>query len=322
MFMMYQNNFSNFGYNPFSFGGYNPYANLLTNIPYGMSGFQQFPSLPAFPTMPMYGSSVFNSYMNTNPYPVSGFGSYNYQMPSLNFNFPAVNSAALTTPSFNTNFSTNPNPFSASTVKTNTNTQTQPTAQSKVQPAKTDTQINEKELSSQGMTLKNKGKGTQYGPEFLDKVKTIAKNLNCSYRDLLAIMNSESSIDAKTVGYNGASGLICFMPQYFDVKKIRQMSPMEQLDLVEKTLKDTKKQAGFALDAKLSKGDLYALVFLPARAGRDVLCTKGECGKNGKLLRYYEANSALDYNHDGKITKDEMATRIDKKYVSDFSFLA
>ena len=320
MFMMYQNNFSNFGYNPFSFGGYNPYANLLTNIPYGMSGFQQFPSLPSLSSMPMYGSSVFNSYMNANPYPVSGFGSYNYQMPSLNFNFPAVNSAALTTPSFNTNFSTNPNPFSVSTVKTNT--QTQPKVQPKVQPAKTDTQINEKELSNQGMTLKNKGKGTQYGPEFLNKVKTIAKNLNCNYRDLLAIMNSESSIDAKTVGYNGASGLICFMPQYFDVKKIRQMSPMEQLDLVEKTLKDTKKQAGYASDAKLSKGDLYALVFLPARAGREVLCTKGECGKNGKLLRYYEANSALDYNHDGKITKEEMATRIDKKYVSDFSFLA
>jgi hypothetical protein len=177
-------------------------------------------------------------------------------------------------------------------------------------------------VNKKGMFLKGKGKGTEYGPQFLARVKEIANNIKCDYKDLLAIMNSESGVDAKTVGYNGASGLICFMPQYFDVNRIRKMSPMEQLDLVEETIRKSKKAAGFADNAKLSKGDLYALVFLPARAGKDVLCRKGETGKNGRLLRYYEANAALDYNRDGVITKDEMASRIDRKYVSDYTFLA
>ena len=170
-------------------------------------------------------------------------------------------------------------------------------------------------VSKKGMFLKGKGKDSEYGPKFLAKVKEIAGRIKCDYRDLLAIMNSESGINAKTVGKNGASGLICFMPQYYDVSKIRKMSPMEQLDLVEKTFLKAKEKYGFA-NAKLSKGDLYTLIFLPARAKQEVLARKGEGN------RYYEANAGLDANKDGKITKEEMAVRIDKKYVSDESFLA
>ena len=177
-------------------------------------------------------------------------------------------------------------------------------------------------VNKSGMFLSGKGKNSQYGPQFLARVKEVAQNLKCDYKDLLAVMNSESGIDAKVVGRNGASGLICFMPQFFDVEKIRKMTPLEQLDLVESTLKKNKQSAGYSDNANLSKADLYALVFLPGRANRDVLCTKGETNKNGKLLRYYEDNAALDYNKDGKITKEEMATRINKKYVSDDSFLS
>ena len=132
----------------------------------------------------------------------------------------------------------------------------------------------------------------------------------------MAIFNSEFGVEANKTAKNGAVGLICFMPQYFDTKKIVRMSPIEQLDVVEDTIKKAKKQAGFAPDARLSKADLYALVFLPARAGNEVLCRKGE--GNG----FYESNLALDYNGDKKITKSEMAHRIDNKYVSDQSFLA
>lgn len=174
----------------------------------------------------------------------------------------------------------------------------------------------------QGMTLSGKGVGTKYGPAFLEKVKQISQRLNCNYRDLLAIFNSEFGIEANKTAKNGAVGLICFMPQFFDTRSIVKMSPLEQLDVVEQTIMKSKKSAGFAPDAPLSKGDLYALVFLPGRAGNEVLCKKGERGKNGKLLSYYESNSALDYNHDGVITKSEMAHRIDTKYVSDQTFLA
>lgn len=304
MFMMsFQHNISFGGCNPFMFSAFNPRLNFFLGLAGATAG------IPYYPVMPtMCGCSIFNPYMSmgySNPYAMGGFGSFNYQpqtftyIPQATTNpFAPVIPSTVTAPSVST----------PSTPASNPSSRTPETDNS--QPC------------SQGMTLNGKGKGTQYGPEFLNKVKQIAKNLNCNYRDLIAIMNSESSVDAKTVGYNGASGLICFMPQYFDVAKIRKMSPMEQLDLVEETIRKSKKAAGFADNAKLSKGDLYALVFLPARAGKDVLCRKGETGKNGRLLRYYEANAALDYNHDGVITKDEMASRIDRKYVSDYSFLA
>ncbi len=304
MFMMsFQQNISFGGCNPFMFGAFNPRLNFFLGLAGATAG------IPYYPVMPtMCGCSIFNPYMSmgySNPYAMGGFGSFNYQpqtftyIPQATTNpFAPVTPSTVTAPSVSTPSTPASNPSSRAPETDNS------------QPC------------SQGMTLNGKGKGTQYGPEFLNKVKQIAKNLNCNYRDLIAIMNSESSVDAKTVGYNGASGLICFMPQYFDVAKIRKMSPMEQLDLVEETIRKSKKAAGFADNAKLSKGDLYALVFLPARAGNDVLCREGETGKNGRLLRYYEANAALDYNHDGVITKDEMASRIDRKYVSDYSFLA
>ena len=295
MFMMsFQQNISFGGCNPFMMGCFNPRLNFFM----GMAAATAVPPMPMFPA---YNCSVFNPYMSmnyANPFAAGGFGAY-YPAPVFNYT-PQIFMPQFTLPQL---------PAINTTAFSKSNTQTAASASGS-------------ETRPQGMTLKGKGKGTQYGPEFLEKVKRIANNLNCNYRDLLAIMNSESGVDAKTVGSNGASGLICFMPQYFDVAKIRKMSPMEQLDLVEKTFKEAKARCGFAADAKLSKGDLYSLIFLPARANRNVLCTKGEVGKNGKLLSYYESNAALDYNKDGKITKAEMATRIDKKYVSDNTFLA
>lgn len=187
-------------------------------------------------------------------------------------------------------------------------------------PIENTTEVLPSKVNKKGMFLKGKGKGTEYGPKFLARVKEIAKNVQCDYRDLLAVMNSESSIDATTVGKNGASGLICFMPAYFNVEKIRKMSPMQQLDLVEKTILQSKKERGFS-GKVLSKENLYTLIFLPAFINREVLATKGERGKDGELLRHYEGNKGLDKNKDGKITKTEMAARIDDKYVSDESFL-
>ena len=305
MFMMsFQQNISFGGCNPFMFGAFNPRLNFFLGLAGATAG------VPYYPVMPMCGCSIFNPYMSagySNPYTMGGFGSFNYQPQTFTY-----------IPQATTNPFASVTPSVVTAPRTSTPSTPAPTSTSSSRAQETD----DSQPCSQGMTLRGRGKGTQYGPEFLNKVKQIAKNLNCNYRDLVAIMNSESSVDAKTVGYNGASGLICFMPQYFDVDRIRKMSPMEQLDLVEETIRKAKKAAGFADNAKLSKGDLYALVFLPARAGNDVLCRKGETGRNGRLLRYYEANAALDYNKDGVITKDEMASRIDRKYVSDYTFLA
>ena len=307
MFMMnFQQNITFGGCNPFMMGCFNPRLNFFLGMAGAFAGIQ----MPVYrPMMPMCGCSIFTPYMPmayANPYAMSGFGTYQAPQtfqynPQASTNPFAITPGTVTSP-------TTPSSSSSTTTQKDDAPEAETPADNSPRP--------------EGMTLRGKGKGSQYGPQFLKKVKQIAKNLNCNYKDLMAIINSESGVNAKTVGSNGASGLICFMPQFFDVAKIRRMSPMEQLDLVEETIRKAKKQAGFADNAKLKKGDLYALIFLPARADREVLCTKGERNKNGKLLSYYESNSALDYNHDGKITKDEMATRIDKKYVSDKTFLA
>ncbi|MCI1273376.1 MAG: hypothetical protein LKG27_02955 [Clostridiaceae bacterium] len=155
------------------------------------------------------------------------------------------------------------------------------------------------------------------GPEFLAKAKEIASRLGCDYQDLLALMNSESglnsSIGSKYVGLiqMSASAAASVGTSQWALKS---MSPVEQLDYVEKFIMNMKVKAGFAPTQPLSAGELYALVYLPGRARRETLCTKGEA--------YYNCNKGLDYNHDGKITKTDLANHLAQKSVSDNSFLA
>ncbi len=164
--------------------------------------------------------------------------------------------------------------------------------------------------------------------EFLAKVKQVAQNLNCDYKDLLTVINSESGFDTKA-GYNrntgkiaGAVGLIQFTRVAIEdlnknyglnltKEKILNMSAVEQLDIAEKCLKLSKKYAGFSANEKLSATDLYAITFLPRSAKNEVLCQRGEGNS------FYESNSALDYNGDGKITKSELAQRMERKRVDE-----
>ncbi len=165
----------------------------------------------------------------------------------------------------------------------------------------------------------NKDKN-QYGPKFLAKVKEISKRLNCNYKDLLAVMNAESGINAAAKNPNSsASGLIQFMESTAQAlgtttAQLRAMSPIEQLDYVEKYIRNAKAVAGFSSTDHVSGGQLYALIFLPARAKRDVLTSSGES--------YYSANNGLDINKDGKISKSELDERIKRFYVSDKTFIA
>lgn len=54
----------------------------------------------------------------------------------------------------------------------------------------------------------------------------------------------------------------------------------------------------------IGRGTLYALVFLPARANREILTQAGE--------KYYNANKGADRNKDGKITMTELGERIER----------
>ena len=187
----------------------------------------------------------------------------------------------------------------------------------------------EKEEKKVDKNFKNDGK---LGKDFLKRVKKMAKNLNCDYKDLLAVINSESGFDTKANNNGVAVGLTQFTSAAIaELKRVHgitvtkeqilNMSALEQLDLAEKYLLIAKSYT-FDKNAKLSAEDLYALNFLPGRANREVLCTKGERDKNGKLLGYYEGpgNSGLDKNKDNKITKDELGERIRNKYVDDSLF--
>lgn len=169
-------------------------------------------------------------------------------------------------------------------------------------------------------SIKDTGKLDKH---FLKKTKKIAKKLNCDYQDLLALMNSESGLNPKAT-CGSYVGLIQFGNaaitelrtkcgcKGLTKEKILNMSRIEQLDLVEKLLMYNKKWK-FAPNAKLSAGDLYAMILAPGRADREVLYSRGESG-------YNKTNAKMDYNNDGKITKSEMSRRIREKSVNESIF--
>ena len=163
--------------------------------------------------------------------------------------------------------------------------------------------------------------GRRLGRVFLEEVKRVAQRINCDYRDLLAVMNSESGLNPQAVNpQGGATGLIQFMPSTAQslgttTTALKNMSAIEQLKYVEKFYLLQRKGAGFDDSHTLNAGDLYALTFLPARAKREVLCERGE-GNN-----YYEWNTGADTNKDGKITKSELAERVQRKRVDETIFV-
>jgi len=142
---------------------------------------------------------------------------------------------------------------------------------------------------------------------FMNKVIQISKNIGCDFRDLLGVMRAESGMNSAAQNKKSkATGLIQFMPSTArglgtNTEALRNMSAVQQLDYVEKYLLKTKRSAGFKSNEKLSAGQLYALVFLPARAKREVLTTSNE--------KFYKWNSGTDINKDGKITRAEMDER-------------
>ena len=135
-------------------------------------------------------------------------------------------------------------------------------------------------------------------------------------------MNSESGLRSNIWNGSTAVGLIQFttpaingLNQKYGLNltkaKIAKMSPIEQLDLVEKLLIMAKSMK-FPANKKLSAADLYSIIFLPARADRNVLCVRGEA--------FYNQNKGLDKNGDGKITKSDLAKHLSEKYVDESVF--
>ncbi|MCR5261947.1 MAG: transglycosylase SLT domain-containing protein [Candidatus Gastranaerophilales bacterium] len=150
------------------------------------------------------------------------------------------------------------------------------------------------------------------GAGFTAKVEEIAKRLNCDPADLLGMMYSESGLNSKAVnGSSGSTGLIQFMPSTAQglgtsTAELAAMSPIEQLDYVEKFYESNLKAVGMNDGRHIEAGTLYALAFLPAYANREVLTVAGE--------KYYNANSGLDTDGNGDISTSDLTTRVRNKY--------
>ena len=153
------------------------------------------------------------------------------------------------------------------------------------------------------------------GDGFSAKCEQIAANLRCNPNDLLAVMYGESGIDPHCVGYNGAVGLIMFMPDILEANgyspsAVAAMSAIEQLDVVYKFISESKTQlAGYSENDTIDAGTLDALCFLPAVANKEVLCTTTD-----SLSWAYSANSPLDTDGNGDISKTDLAQRTKRKY--------
>lgn len=148
------------------------------------------------------------------------------------------------------------------------------------------------------------------------RIDDMARRLNFNPKDLKALIYSESGGNPQAVNpSSGASGLIQFMPATArgmgtSVQAIRRMTAEQQMGLIEKYLRTMKKAAGFQPGHKLTSGELYAIVFMPARAKSQVLCSRGSAA--------YNSNDGLDKNKDGHITKADLEAHLKqfKSFVS------
>lgn len=141
------------------------------------------------------------------------------------------------------------------------------------------------------------------------KIATISKKINCNAEDLAALIYAESGGNPKAVnGQSGATGLIQFMPgtaKRFNTstQELYNMPAEKQLDYVDKYLtaaKNTAVKSGkLNSNAKIDAGTLYTLVFMPAKAGQEVVCTGGKALSQNKGL----ANNNV-------ITKQTLADRL------------
>jgi len=144
--------------------------------------------------------------------------------------------------------------------------------------------------------------------ESCQQIGEMSKRLNISPDNLKALIYSESGGNPQAVNKkSGATGLIQFMPSTakglgITTAQLHNMTAEQQLPYVEKYLARAKRSAGFGSDQQLSAGQLYALVFMPAKAKQSVMCSAG--------TKAYAWNQGLDKNRDGVVSIGELGARI------------
>lgn len=169
------------------------------------------------------------------------------------------------------------------------------------------------------------GKTRTISHELHTKLMDLAEELHCNYEDLITVINFESGMNPQEGAgkKNKPVGLIQFtnsairdLNKTYSLNltkdKITAMSAEEQIDIVGKYLKMCiSRVPRLRNKKKLDAADLYSVIILPGRAGKDILCKKGEKNSEGKLLDYYESNRGIDVSNDGIITRADVLAKLD-----------
>jgi hypothetical protein len=140
----------------------------------------------------------------------------------------------------------------------------------------------------------------KYGQAFIDKVKTICKNLKLDPNWLMCIMKHESGLNHKAQNTIGATGLIQFMPATAQglgvtTDALKSMSAIQQLDYVEKFYK-----GGAGLIKQPS--DTYLYTFYPYAVGKPDSYIIGSEKSDDWAKKVCSQNAPFDMNRDGYIS--------------------
>ncbi len=150
---------------------------------------------------------------------------------------------------------------------------------------------------------------------FGNKVEKISRKLSIPPEWLMAVMHSESKFDASVTNHkgSGATGLIQWMPQTakdfnLTVAKIRNMSHIEQMDLVYKYLNQKRKDHNKEYQ---SLTDVYLAILYPKALTEDFCYTL-----YAKPSTAYTMNSGLDQDKDGSVTVQDIDKYLKRKYAT------
>jgi len=284
------------GFGAFNWGCWNFRPSFFTPS-FSFGNFFNYQSpMPMAPSVFSYNVPNFSA-VNAN----IGLQNCNYAVPAnMNMNWQTLN---YSTPQFQYGF----NGLGDSFIRTEN--------PPKRKPTKNYSDTDTSNYTNDAETLKNKWSKVKptLSQGFYNKVVQIANRLNCSADDLMALMNSESGLNHTEQNTIGATGLIQFMPKTAEglgtsTEALMAMTPEEQLNYVEKHIKNAKKAAGYGDSERIGPGTLYALVWLPAYAKKDILARR-----DNDPNEYYAQNSGLDVDNDGIISKADLAQRIENK---------
>jgi len=145
-------------------------------------------------------------------------------------------------------------------------------------------------------------------PAFEQKVRVIGQALAIAPEWLMAVMYAESGFDPAVMNRqgSGAVGLIQFMPATAGELKVspsrlRQMSPLAQLDYVHAYFEQVRRRYGPYQDLT----DLYLAVLYPKARGQDFCYTL-----YARPSQAYRQNAGLDENRDGRVTITDIDRRL------------